>query len=149
VSRREEWSVTEVGWSEIAEWYDAHVRSGGTPHAMAVDTTLALAGDVKDLHVLDIGCGQGNATRALARAGARVVGTDATPDMLAAARRHEEARPLGISYVHADAQDLAGVADDSFDIVTCQLALMDIPDLDAVLALPFVGSCGQGERSWL
>jgi ubiquinone/menaquinone biosynthesis C-methylase UbiE len=126
--------VNEVGWSEIAEWYDSHVGSGRTPHAIAVDAVLALAGDVAGRRVLDVGCGQGAATRALARAGGRVVGTDATPEMLAAARAHEAADPLGITYVHADARGLAPLADASFDLVTCQLALMDIPDLDDVLA---------------
>jgi ubiquinone/menaquinone biosynthesis C-methylase UbiE len=123
----------EVGWSEIAEWYDEHVGSGHTPHGLAAETVLALAGDVRDLRVLDVGCGQGSATRALAGAGAITTGADATREMLAAARRHEGDQPLGISYVLADAQTLAPLADESFDLVTCQLALMDIPDLDAVL----------------
>ena len=34
----------------------------------------------------------------------------------------------------ADAQALTGLADRSFDLVTCQLGLMDIPDLPATLA---------------
>ena len=125
--------MSEVGWSQIAQWYDAHVESGRTPHAMAVQTTLALAGDVAGLRVLDVACGQGVATRALAQAGAHVTGADVTPEMLDAARAHEDAQPLGIAYVHADARNLAGLPDEAFDLVTCQLALMDIPDLDAVL----------------
>jgi ubiquinone/menaquinone biosynthesis C-methylase UbiE len=96
--------------------------------------TLRLAGDVAGLEVLDVGCGQGIAARALARAGARVTAADATPGMLDAARAHEAAEPLGIRYVLADAQTLEGLPDESFDLVTCQLALMDIPDLGATLA---------------
>ena len=125
--------MSEVGWSEIAEWYDEHLRSGRTPHTVAADTVLALAGDVRGRRVLDVGCGQGSATRALARAGALVTGTDSSSEMLAAARRHEDEQPLGIDYLRADGQDLSPLADESFDLVTCQLALMDIPDLDAVL----------------
>lgn len=125
--------MNEVGWSEIAEWYDEHVRSGRTPHGLAAETILALAGNLRGLRVLDVGCGQGSATRALAGAGAITTGVDAAPEMLVAARRHEDEQRLGISYVLADAQNLAPLADESFDLVTCQLALMDIPDLDAVL----------------
>lgn len=121
-------------WSGIAQWYDAHVQSGRTPHALAVTTTLALAGDVTGLGVLDVGCGQGIASRALARAGAQVTGTDAAGEMLAAARLHETEEPLGITYVRSDAQRLDELGDERFDLVTCQLALMDIPDLDATLA---------------
>lgn len=37
--------------------------------------------------VLDVGCGSGELTRAIADRGARVVGVDASPDMIAAARQ--------------------------------------------------------------
>src|SRR5215212_2002901 len=99
----------------MAEWYDAHVRSGHTPHDLAVATTLGLAGKVAGLRVLDVACGPGLAARALARAGARVIGTDITPEMLDAARTHEAAEPLGITYVGADAQNLTGLPDHAFD----------------------------------
>ena len=122
------------GWSGIASWYDALLSSGRGPHAFATELTLRLAGDVRGLEVLDVGCGQGIAARALARAGARVTAADATPEMLDAARAHQAAEPLRIHYVLADAQTLEGLADGSFDLVTCQLALMDIPDLHATLA---------------
>jgi ubiquinone/menaquinone biosynthesis C-methylase UbiE len=124
----------DVGWSEIADWYDALVRSGRSPHELAVATTSALAGDVAGLRVLDVGCGQGAATRALAAAGAHVTGVDVTPELVGAARRHEAEQPLGITYLESDAQRLAELPDETFDLVTCQLALMDIPDLDATLA---------------
>jgi ubiquinone/menaquinone biosynthesis C-methylase UbiE len=120
-------------WSDIAQWYDELVSSGRSPHGTAVATTLELAGDVQGLRVLDVGCGQGSATRALARAGALVTGADATPELLAAAREHETADAHGITYVLADAQRLEPFPDGGVDLVTCQLALMDIPDLDAAL----------------
>ena len=123
----------EVSWSDIADWYDALLTSRRSPHGLAVATTLALAGDVAGLRVLDVGCGQGAATRALAAAGAEVTGADLTPELVAAARRHEAEKPLGIRYLESDAQRLAELPNAAFDLVTCQLALMDIPDLDATL----------------
>jgi ubiquinone/menaquinone biosynthesis C-methylase UbiE len=104
------------GWSDIASWYDGVVRSGRTPHGLAVRTTLDLAGDVTGRSVLDVACGQGIASRALARAGAaRVVGVDLTEALLDAARAEERADPLGITYLHGDAQRLDGIPDASAD----------------------------------
>src|SRR3954471_11877651 len=71
--------MEEPGWADIADWYDGVVRSGRTPHGLATRTMLGLAGDVTGRRVLDVACGQGIATRALARAGAAsVVGLDLT-----------------------------------------------------------------------
>jgi|SRR4051794_18388720 ubiquinone/menaquinone biosynthesis C-methylase UbiE len=131
---RGETPVDGPGWSDIAGWYDTYVRSGRTPHELATRALLELAGDVTGRRVVDVACGQGLATRALARAGAAsVVGVDVTEALLDVARAEETADPLGIAYLHGDAQRLDGVPDASADVVSCQLALMDIPDLDATL----------------
>ena len=101
----------------------------------ALACTLQLAGDVTGLELLDLACGQGLATRALAGAGARpVTGVDSAAPMLRIARGYESREPLGVRYVEDDAQRLGAFQDASFDGVTCQLGLMDIPDLNATLA---------------
>jgi SAM-dependent methyltransferase len=123
----------EETWSDIAGWYDDLIRAGSGPHETAVGCLLellppSLAGQA----VVDVGCGQGLATRAVAEAGAdRVVGVDSSPEMVALARGH--AAPASVEYVVDDAQRLASLESGSFDGATCQLALMDIPDLDATL----------------
>ena len=125
----------DASWSDIADWYDELLRSGSGPHELAVSTTLRLVPDLQDAHVLDLACGQGLASRALARAGARAVtGVDATAEMIAAARVHEDAEPLGVRYVLDDAQTLKALDAEAFDVVTCQLGLMDIPDLVSTVA---------------
>jgi ubiquinone/menaquinone biosynthesis C-methylase UbiE len=123
------------GWSDIAGWYDALIASGSGPHETAVECTLRLAGDLRGLAVVDVACGQGLAARALAAAGAgSVTGVDSSPAMLALARAHEQAHPLGVRYVEDDARTLASLDDACADGATCQLALMDIPDLAPALA---------------
>jgi ubiquinone/menaquinone biosynthesis C-methylase UbiE len=123
------------GWAGIADWYDRLVASASGPHEHAIAITLRLAGDVRGASVLDLACGQGIAARALAAAGAgAVTGVDLSAEMIAHARRHEAAEPLGIRYLVDDARSLPALTGDAFDLVTCQLALMDIPDLPAVLA---------------
>lgn len=121
------------GWSDIASWYDELVVSGSGPHETALACTMRLAGDVKGLRLLDLACGQGLAARALAAAGAaEVVGVDSSAAMLDLARSHGGAPSL--RYVEDDAQRLDRLEDDSFDGATCQLGLMDIPDLASTLA---------------
>lgn len=124
----------EVTWSDIAGWYDQLVRGGSGPHETAVDCLLGLLPPLDGAAVLDVACGQGLASRAVAAAGAAmVVGTDASGAMVSLARRHGPPAGADVSYVVDDAQKLAAFVTDAFDGVTCQLGLMDIGDLDAAL----------------
>jgi SAM-dependent methyltransferase len=71
---------------------------------------LGLAQPVR--RALDVGCGTGNSSRALAAIAREVVGTDASRGMLASAERAP-----GLSYVESFAERLPFV-DESFDLVT-------------------------------
>jgi ubiquinone/menaquinone biosynthesis C-methylase UbiE len=122
-------------WSDIAAWYDELLQTGSGAHETAVGCLVSLLPPLEGASVLDVGCGQGLATRAAAAAGARrVVGTDSSEVMVELARRHGAAPAWDVAYVVDDAQQLVRFDTGSFDGVTCQLALMDIPDLDATLA---------------
>ena len=127
-------TVGEPTWSDIAVWYDELVQAGSGPHETAVECLLRMCPSLAGAAVLDVGCGQGLASRAVAHAGAdRVVGTDASEPMVDLARRHAALQGHEIEYVIDDAQCLDAFDTASFDGVTCQLALMDIPDLGATL----------------
>ena len=65
-------------WSDIAVWYDELVQAGSGLHETAIECLLRLLPALDRAVVLDVACGQGLATRAVATAGAaRVVGVDA------------------------------------------------------------------------
>ncbi len=81
------------------------------------------------LRVLDVACGTGVMTRALAEAGAAPTGLDLTPAMLAIA---EELSP-GLEFVQASA-DAIPFDDGDFDALTCQQGLQFFPDRRAGLA---------------
>jgi len=75
--------------------------------------------------LLDVGCGTGFFTRALAASvDGRVVGVDINPEWLEYARRHDEGR---VAYTVGDAGALP-YADASFDLVTSITAICFIPD---------------------
>lgn len=123
-----------ISWSDIAGWYDDLLRAGSGPHETALDCLLRLVPPLAGATVIDVACGQGLATRALAAGGARrVVGVDASPEMIERAGRHGAPPDGDIAYAVDDAQLLATCRDASFEGATCQLALMDIPDLDSAL----------------
>jgi SAM-dependent methyltransferase len=81
--------------------------------------------------VLDVGCGPGNYTRALWRAGAATVaGVDLSPVMLE--RAVAEARGTGLCFVRASALELP-FADRSVDAVCCAGALHLFEDPDRAM----------------
>lgn len=66
------------------------------------------------VRVLDVGCGAGLASEALARRGAAVTGLDASEEAIAAARRHAAAGGLDVTYRQGMPEDLPAA---SFDAV--------------------------------
>jgi SAM-dependent methyltransferase len=57
-----------------------------------------------------------------------VTAVDASLPIVRRARARERKRPLGVEYCVADAAHLDGLPDDAFDLVVCNMALMDIED---------------------
>ncbi|HLZ22407.1 MAG TPA: methyltransferase domain-containing protein [Ktedonobacterales bacterium] len=120
--------MSSVGWDKMAEWWDGNLgEDGDLWHRTLIDPPLLrLTGDVNGLRVLDLACGNGYLSRRFARQGARVVGADATAAIIERARAREAQEPLGIVYHVLDAANLEPLAGDSFDLVICNMALMDI-----------------------
>ncbi len=78
---------------------------------------------------LDDGCGEGRLSRDLARLGHRVVGVDASPTMLAAARDAEPAIDTHL----ADAAAFP-FEDAEFDLVVAFMSLQDIANLEGAVS---------------
>jgi ubiquinone/menaquinone biosynthesis C-methylase UbiE len=119
-------SVLTSPYDAIAAWYDEGIRRGGSIHEFVLPGLFELIGNTRGSKICDLACGQGVLARRLARQGAHVVGVDLSHALLQIAHREEHADPLGITYLHDDAQHLHRLADATFDGVVCNLALMDI-----------------------
>ena len=101
-----------------AEWHSLRVRLG----------------DLTGLSVLDLACGDGMGTRLLKRWGAaRVVGVDISAQMIALAQQREDAEPMGIEYLVADAMALGRIG--SFDRVSAAYLLHYARDREELLRM--------------
>ena len=84
--------------------------------------------------VLDVGCGGGILSEAMAALGARVTGIDAGKAPLTVARRHLKESGLQIDYHQATAEEYAATQPDRFDVVTCLELLEHVPQPSSVVA---------------
>ena len=84
--------------------------------------------------VVDLGCGGGILSEAMASLGAEVTGIDAGEEPLAAARLHLQESGLRVDYRRAMAESFAERAPESFDVVTCMELLEHVPDPQSVVA---------------
>lgn len=120
-----------TGYDRVADTYRAFVGESCL-HRVAIPALLDVCGTGRD--VVDLACGEGVFARCLAATGRRVVGVDASAELLRLAQRGEEETPLGIEYRLDDARQLGTIADRSVDGVACNAAFMDLEDLGAVFA---------------
>ena len=77
---------------------------------------------------LDVGCGGGILTEALARRGANVTGIDLGEKPLRVAKLHMLESGVQVQYEEASAEKFADVHADAFDVVTCMELLEHVPE---------------------
>jgi 2-polyprenyl-6-hydroxyphenyl methylase / 3-demethylubiquinone-9 3-methyltransferase len=84
--------------------------------------------------VLDVGCGGGILTDAMARKGASVLGVDLATKSLKIAQLHAlEVQTPNVTYREISAEDLALEQPASFDVVTCMEMLEHVPDPQSIV----------------
>lgn len=115
-------------WDTESEFKPLHQIN---PLRLAWIQTLApLAGK----KVVDIGCGGGILSDAMARQGAEVLGADLAVKSLKVAQLHAlEAGTQGVQYREISAEDLAQEQAGQYDVVTCMEMLEHVPDPSSVV----------------
>jgi len=89
-----------------------------------IDGIAALAGK----RVIDIGCGGGILTEAMARKGAHALGIDLAEKPLKVAMLHKLESAVAVDYECISAEDLAARQPAGADVVTCMEMLEHVPD---------------------
>jgi SAM-dependent methyltransferase len=118
-------------YDEVADRYEQHAEDSAYNAHYDRPAVLAALGPVVGLDVLDAACGPGFLLQRLIEQGARAVGFDASPAMVALARRRagDAAR---VDVARLDSQLPYG--DGDFDRVVCALAIHHVPDRAATFA---------------
>lgn len=121
--------------SLASRWWDAEgeFRPLHEINPLRLDWIRGFA-DLEGCRALDVGCGGGILTEALAGCGARVTGIDMAEAPLAVARLHAVESGAEVDYRQTTAEELADEEPGAFDIVTCLEMLEHVPSPPGVIA---------------
>ena len=123
-------------FSELAHrWWDpeSEFRPLHQINPLRLDWIKSLV-PLQGKEVVDIGCGGGILTDAMARNGAYALGADLATKSLKVAQLHAiEAQTPNVRYQEISAEDLAAERPASFDVVTCMEMLEHVPNPASVV----------------
>jgi 2-polyprenyl-6-hydroxyphenyl methylase/3-demethylubiquinone-9 3-methyltransferase len=118
-------------------WWDPESVMFGPLHRMnplRLDWIERVAGGLAGKSVVDVGCGGGILSEAMAARGAKVIGIDLGEKALGVARLHKLETGADVDYRLVSAEALAADSPAAFDVVTCMEMLEHVPDPAAIVA---------------
>ena len=125
--------AADTSWNQVAGWYDELLSDKGNDHyqQVIIPGVVRLVGPSAGMRILDVACGQGIISRALAELGAEVTGVDAAPELIEAAKSRAVDRTR---FLVGDARELGALQlEPGFDQAICTMALTNIEPLEPVL----------------
>ena len=119
-------------WDAAADDWVAHADASDYQNFFLRPRMLALAGEVSGRRVLDLGCGEGAYSRALAGRGAQVSGIDGSARLIEVARERAAAAGLTIDYPCANASALV-LASGACDLIVASVVSMNVEEYDSAI----------------
>ncbi|MEK6910760.1 MAG: class I SAM-dependent methyltransferase [Nanoarchaeota archaeon] len=89
-------------FGKVSKSYASLAKIDPSKQYVQYPSALKLLGNIKGKNVLDIGCGDGHSSRAIASKGANVVGYDIAKEQIKIAESIEKHNSLGITYFNLD-----------------------------------------------
>ena len=119
-----------TSWGKVAPWYDKVVSGDDSYQTNVILPNMSrIIGSRKGMEILDVACGQGFLSHALASSGAHVVGVDIAPELIAIAKKHASHNE---EFYVSPAHNLSAFKPLSFDTVVIVLALQNIEHIAPV-----------------
>ena len=124
-------------WNANAGFWDGYFKEGNDFHRLLVGPAAERLLSIQPGEaVLEIACGNGAFARRMADLGAHVVATDFSDVFLERARARSADYADRIDYHRVDAtnrDELAALGEGRFDAAVCNMALMDMADIEPLL----------------
>ena len=152
-----QWWNADGPWAKLHKFNEVRLAYIRDRTAAYLGGDLTRADGLRDLRMLDIGCGGGILSEPLARLGAGVVGIDPSASNIAVAKAHAAEVGLSIDYRSATVEELAE-AEETFDVVLAMEVVEHVADVGLFLdlaaatmkpdGLMFVGTLNRTIRSF-
>ncbi len=120
----------KTSWGPVASWYDEMLGGNDTYQLKVILPNLLRLLPPRGMRIIDIACGQGFFSKMYADAGATVLGTDISPELIAYAKKYEG---KNLRFSVAPAEALTPAVSGSFDGALIVLALQNIKEMSQSL----------------
>ena len=120
--------VSQIWWDPEGEIGTLHTINPLRTNFIMEELTL------HNPKILDVGCGGGILSEALAKTGAMVTGIDLSRASIEVAKQHAQKQGLEIDYRYESVEEIARKHAGSFDVVTCMEMLEHVPEPGKIVA---------------